>query len=791
MALVILPCDLPQWCSLQKYLSSLSTATDAKQFTDGMLKIHNLCNISTGLDPDEPEMADPKIFSQLETFLTNLPNEEKSYFYTKTLPIMARRALNLRSVKPANGFYFSLQQQGDEKTYKRTFLASLLAHSFFSTFPKRNCKTHPTLQDFNFTNFFKHLDQPTQQVKLKSIFNYFELLENVIDDDECVTYSRQVMTGKQWLTINDWVESCLPLCPIAVRSDGSLSEVEPQFFRICFSSSKIGGSVLREGSSQESVDFCTIPELICILASVEALEDNEAFLVKDVYQVSKINHPKQKAILEKFAKPIRVSLCCIDAENYAMLPLSQLEEDNVLRELNKALLGFRQGKAPEPKVKVSSKTGAILRRLSPIGESFSSTPHENNLSKTEVPYSGSPSSGFESTGRRKHWLKPPNSSIRKGGVERDGKGRFIVLGSSGECLPVNRPILSSSRDVPSAESQESTSISQDEYDVFHSARTSLDDEKESLKSDGSLDENGKSPFTSSSEDDIISFTERLREALLRGARKYSSKTDDSSYAVDISLSDSIDEGNNIRCRRGTSTGFILQEDSLDDGLYQESSNREIVHSGNQSDKYSFTTDGSDIDVFDELTKWVKESDGATIDNVTREEFISDFTSTLMKRALSDSYAIADINSQNKNKAVLFARSFSLELAKQNPKLAARLVGLLQKKDVSLKSMLPNKSGQRPVATGNWGCGSCLGGDPQIKLTIQWLAASYTGLPNLIYYTCSHHRLVKLDTVRRVLLDRGWTVGQLTTLLLQYAEKTLQDAHFSSNLFDVLITSIHD
>lgn len=34
--------------------------------------------------------------------------------------------------------------------------------------------------------------RPTQQVKLKSIFNYFELLENVIDDDECVTYSRQV-----------------------------------------------------------------------------------------------------------------------------------------------------------------------------------------------------------------------------------------------------------------------------------------------------------------------------------------------------------------------------------------------------------------------------------------------------------------------------------------------------------------------------------------------------------------------------------------------------------------------
>ena len=41
---------------------------------------------------------------------------------------------------------------------ERGFIASLLAHAFFSTFPKRTIKTHPTLQDFNFTSFFKHLD---------------------------------------------------------------------------------------------------------------------------------------------------------------------------------------------------------------------------------------------------------------------------------------------------------------------------------------------------------------------------------------------------------------------------------------------------------------------------------------------------------------------------------------------------------------------------------------------------------------------------------------------------------
>lgn len=66
----------------------------------------------------------------------------------------------------------------------------------------------------------------------------------------------------------------------------------------------------------------------------------------------------------------------MDAENYSRLPLSQYEEDNVLRELNKALLGFRQRAAQGGP---GFKPGAHqpkARRLSPIGESFSSTPPE-------------------------------------------------------------------------------------------------------------------------------------------------------------------------------------------------------------------------------------------------------------------------------------------------------------------------------------------------------------------------------------------------------------------------------
>ena len=58
-------------------------------------------------------------------------------------------------------------------------------------------------------------------------------------------------------------------------------------------------------------------------------------------------------------------MCLLDAEDYSDLPIRQYEEDNVLRELNKAYLGFRQ---PE------RSSGSIEKRLPPVGASRDSSP---------------------------------------------------------------------------------------------------------------------------------------------------------------------------------------------------------------------------------------------------------------------------------------------------------------------------------------------------------------------------------------------------------------------------------
>lgn len=77
----------------------------------------------------------------------------------------------------------------------------------------------------------------------------------------------------------------------------------------------------------------------------------------------------------------KVTICCIDPEDYSRLPLTQFEEDNILREMNKSLLGFRQRHVPSSptdpiKTELDAEGSLGARRLSPIGESFSSTPPE-------------------------------------------------------------------------------------------------------------------------------------------------------------------------------------------------------------------------------------------------------------------------------------------------------------------------------------------------------------------------------------------------------------------------------
>ncbi|XP_011691183.1 PREDICTED: uncharacterized protein LOC105452060 isoform X2 [Wasmannia auropunctata] len=831
MALVMLPCDLPWWPAVVKQLDKAATAKNSEDLIDAMQRLHDMCNIS--LDPEE-DVQDADLFSMLGTFLDNdLDLAEREQVFTKTIPRIVERAKALKSTKPPQGLHFSLQQQGDSVEYSYAFVSSLIANAFFSTYPKRTAKTHPTLRDFNFTNFFRHLHKNVQKAKLRSIFHYYNYLETEHALDGRLIISRQVMTSKQWLTIEDWLESNVPLCPLTIRHEGRLERVEAEskVLQVCFANAKIGGGVLDGDVTQETVHVATHPEMLAAILSVEALEDNEVLIIEGVRHVSRINDPRHKAVFEGIPKPNVVTVCCIDPEDYSRLPLTQFEEDNILREMNKSLLGFRQRHVPSSptdpiKTESEAEVGLGSRRLSPIGESFSSTPPETegedkafatgNNSKTDK------QSPLDERHRAENRLmenatevrsRPNGKSIRppspphkvcKDASYTSRKNRFIVLGSSGEVLPVTRQLGQMS--VYSSCNSQST-------DSFHSAKETIDEEPEE-------EEQKVSKHYSAQLDTPErrgTFAQRLKDALKRestatGVSSSNTSSGESSYAVGISVSGSHVGDQDIKLRRGGSRGFVLRDETVDEEFLKESLEAEQKWLGrfrqsqgpmfqrkdtSASSKYSFSTEyNSDFcseleEVYEQLSKWLEDpivaDESRELD--ARDRAVVRFAGSLLKRALSESFAgvpvqegepqpFLDANDVNQqHKLALAVRSLSLELARQKNRRQQSLP----------HENSPQGGGLLPVATGNWGCGTRLKGDPQLKLVIQWLASSLAGTPRLIYYTSGNPSLSKLDTVSRVLMDRRWSVGDLSAATLRYAMHAIEERMEGKNsLFEEII-----
>ncbi|XP_063903078.1 uncharacterized protein LOC135122663 isoform X2 [Zophobas morio] len=809
MALVMLPCDLPWWDSVKKHLKRMSNTRNTLELIEGMQKIHDICNVS--LDPEE-DTNDPDIFVGLLNFLDNdLTSEERSNFLNKTLQNLIIRALKLKECKPKNGLHFSLQQQSDSTELEYSFISSLIANAFFSTFPKRSDKSHPTLQNFNFTHFFKHLHQNVQKSKLKSILYYFDWLENNENTQGCLKISRQVMTSKEWLTIEDWLECSLPLCPLQIKHEGKLERAETDSLQICFASSKIGGNVLSDGNTQECINLVTYPELLTVLLNIEALEDNEVLTIERVRHISRIVDPKNRACLEKLEVPQEMTICCIDADDYKKMPIGQYEEDNILRELNKCLLAFQQ-KQFRNNENVPPLQSSRQRRLSPIGESIGSTQSDPTIplitqQSCSTNRSASPPSICDNnnvSNKLRVQLEAERNLQKKGQATNETlinnrRGRFIVLGSSGECLPVTRKPMDSPQSIySSCESSE---------EEFVSAKTSLDD--------GSEDENFHKRYSIDLEtpERRHTFAQRLRDALRREVSDSFTSSGESSYAVGISVAGSDVQDRQIKVRRGGSTGFALREDSLDENFLQDSLQQERLwidkfkskqsalsrKESNKSSEYSFSTEYSSEleEVYEQFSRWLQnpilETDKGTKKELEgRELAVVQFAGSLLKRTLSESFAGVpvplaesadssrnpeDYNTNKKSKLVLSAKSLSLELARQKHKLAAQLISEITRKQ---------SNGLKSVSTGNWGCGSSKCGDVQLKVIIQWLAASVAGIPSLRYYTYGHPKLAKLDTVCRILVDRKWTVKDLAQATLRYSNQVLHGREDGGTLFEELI-----
>lgn len=565
--------------------------------------------------------------------------------------------------------------------------------------------------------------RPTQQAKLRSILAYFDWLDGGSPEDAnartngSLRLSRQVMTGKQWLTIEDWLECGMPLCPLDIRHDGRIERTRPEFVQTMFVSPRLGAGVLQAGHSQECLHLSVVPELLPVLLHMEALEDNETILVENVRQMGRIvdrippaqsmagqppNQPQlRQAKWEALVEPQLVSLLLMDAENYTDYPINQLEEDNILRELNKCLLAFRQKSAcsindycgklnrirdqnrfgMSPIVEGPgtpngssggigdvSATAIVIRQASTSTRrsSYDSEKIRNGMfhlvcSKNALIYvvQWAPCVGIAS---RRAWLTPERSlgpdnetpAPQNGGYHqqqcRDNlsvtttapgagimcgrRGRFIVLGSSGECLPVNRTgPTGAALSAPAAQPHLSHKLSGADSggSMYSSCDSGSDcdhndeDDDEYLSARGSFD-NGNT----GTDADRNAHQAKCPDYVRKYAMELDQLENRCAFAekLRVALSQSLSIGSDDNYTASTddtdagSTGFVLREDSLDvDDCFSElarseekrwlgrNNATELLNGGAalkpsaSSSSYSFSTDSELEEVYEQFSKY--------------------------------------------------------------------------------------------------------------------------------------------------------------------------------------------
>lgn len=531
-----------------------------------------------------------------------------------------------------------------------------------------------------------------------------------------------------------------------MKHEGRIESSRESIAQVIFTRSSIGSKVLLDGTSQESTILITHPELLILILFAENLEDNETLLAENIMQISRLIDPKNKAIIEKLEKPkMKSTMICMDAESYETFPPSQYEEDNCLRELNKCLLAFRQNTCASMSSKLlrilSSNShsrggdGGRSGRLSPIGESCTTTPGKGSLDcSTKIfiePVSPTASHSTATFGsqidddeanRRRNWLNLPANKLRsqnsvendKLSVEDRRRGRFIVLGSSGECLPVNREFPSPRNTTKAAQFFAGDSDDEDD-EIFYSARNSMNSEdsheNEDSKHDDFFDHQRYSVELETPEN-RFRFAQHLKDAL-KLENGYSESTEDcsiededfsDSYAVDINVEGSRIHDEKIKIRRGNSTGFILEdEESLDDcqAFLKPLYNRPKMKrnkTGNSS-RYSFDTEESELEeIYDQLSKWLDDPlDSHDRKPDARDKAVMKYAESLLKRALSESFLgeeidetsttlnnIAEIENgslslSQKRKMISNFRSLSLEISKHKNLLATQMVRRKHKK----------------------------------------------------------------------------------------------------------------
>ncbi|XP_055851769.1 poly(ADP-ribose) glycohydrolase [Episyrphus balteatus] len=281
-------------------------------------------------------------------FEEELDEDESKEFFDHLLPKIIRLALRLPSIVQCG---IPLLKQGQNRSLSLTQLqvACLLANAFLCTFPRRNTtkrkSEYSTFPDINFNRLFQSSGQSVIE-KIKCICHYFKRVCSRTPTG-VVSFIRRNIPASD---LPNWshIEAPLAVTPLHITSCGTIEDQGRGLLQVDFANKFLGGGVLGHGCVQEEIRFSICPELLISKLFTECLRPTEALIMVGCEMYSKYKGYSNSFIWDgnfedntplDSSRRKSVHIVAIDALPFAK-PSHQYREDLMLRELNKAYVGF-------------------------------------------------------------------------------------------------------------------------------------------------------------------------------------------------------------------------------------------------------------------------------------------------------------------------------------------------------------------------------------------------------------------------------------------------------------------
>lgn len=356
--------DQGRWSELKNLYAKLQGVKDTEDLVEILQRIFEVSgndikqlrvpNDRSGAKETSDSLKLSWHFQGLLLFFDKIATEQESAtFFETILPFIVSLASSIEEFAPSEGILLCSQQRESGIVLDRRFIACLLASAFLCAFPSPADDIQVRSINFVhlFTCFHREDIQDAQAAKLRCLIHYFERLSSVWPDvTGRVFYSRQVIPSNSLPSLDDWMSCDLPLCPVIVDNKTSIENSGEHMLQVDFANRFIGGGVLGAGHVQEEIRFCINPELLVALMTMEAMQDNEGIVIRGAERFSSYSGYgrtfnftgdfKDDSERDKDGD-FQTTVVAIDAKRFKDMPReTQFEESALIRELNKALVGF-------------------------------------------------------------------------------------------------------------------------------------------------------------------------------------------------------------------------------------------------------------------------------------------------------------------------------------------------------------------------------------------------------------------------------------------------------------------